>query len=107
MQSGKLRDYVTIQTYTPVTAANGSTTKSWSTFGQVYAEIKSVSGREYLQMDDKLQGDVSYKIRIRYLAGVLDKMRVLHGSIVYEIASILPDRTSAKYIYLMCRRKQP
>jgi SPP1 family predicted phage head-tail adaptor len=103
MQGGKLRDYVTIQTYTDAFNSYGETIKNWTTYQEMYASIMSVSGREYLQ-SDKVQGDAMYKIRIRYLDGVSDKMRVLHDTTVYEIEAVLPDRTSDRYQILMCRR---
>ncbi len=53
---------------------------------------------------EKVQGDVIYRIKIRYLDGVIAKMRVLHGSNIYEIDAVLPDRKSSKHIILMCRK---
>lgn len=103
MQGGKLRDFVTIQTYAITYNSYGETVKSWTTFSQVYASIKAVSGREYLQ-SEKVQGDVIYRIKIRYLAGVTGKMRVLHGALVYEIEVILPDRKDDRHRLLMCRK---
>lgn len=103
MQSGKLRDYITIQTYTDAVNYYGETTKNWVTFQNMYASILSISGREYIQ-SEKVQGDSIHKIKIRHLAGVTDKMRVLHNTTIYEIEAVLPDRTSDKHQLLMCRK---
>ena len=106
MISGRLRTKVTIQTYTPVTATNGETTKTWATFKSgVYAGIKTVSGREYLQ-SDRVQGHVTHEIRIRYISSVLDKMRITDGTRTFQIVTILPDRTFKRYIDIFANQLQ-
>jgi len=104
MKVGRLRDRLTIQTYTDAFNDYGETTKTWATFATVYAEIRPVTGREYLQ-SDKLQGEISHIITIRWLDGVLPKMRATDGTRTFEIVAPLPDRTNAKMMRLMCNEK--
>ena len=104
MQVGKLRDLITVQTYADTIAANGETTKSWTTFAQVFAEIRPVSGREYMQ-GEKVQGDVSHVIYIRHLPGLLNKMRITDGTRIFQIMSALPDRTNNKMMTIYANEK--
>lgn len=104
MKVGRLRDRLTIQTYTAAYNSYGETTKSWSTFATVFAGIRPVTGREYL-MAEKDQGEISHVITIRFLSGVLPKMRATDGIRTFEIVSALPDRTNKKMMQLYCNEK--
>jgi len=105
MNTGRLRDRLTIQTYTDVIAANGETTKTWTTFATVFAEIRPVSGRE-LEVAGKVQGELSHAIRIRFLSGVLDKMRGTDGTRTFEFTAVVPDRTNAKDLIIYANEKK-
>lgn len=106
MNTGRLRDRLTIQTYTNSIAANGETTKTWTTFATVYAEIRPISGRE-LEKAGKVQGELTHVIKIRYLSGVLYKMRgVDEKSRVFEFDSVVPDRTNAKDLIITANEKK-
>lgn len=104
MKTGRLRDRLTIQTYTVSLNTYGETVKTWTTFATVYSEIRPVSGREYLQ-SDKVQAEISHVITIRFLAGVLPKMRATDGTRIFEIVASLPDRKNKTMLQLMCNEK--
>ena len=106
MQTGKLRTPVTVQTYTDSIAANGETTKTWSTFlTGVYAEIRPVSGKEYLE-SDKVQGEISHIIYMRWATGILSKMRITDGTRTFEIVTPLPDRMNRKMLTIYANEKK-
>lgn len=102
MLAPKLRHTVDIEQYTSVIDSNfGGETQSWTVFADnVKAEILSVSGREFFAAQEQQNG-VNYKITIRYKAGILPKMRVNHGGIIYNIKAELPDSTGKRYITFM------
>ena len=102
MLAPKLRHTVDIEQYTSVIDSNfGGETQSWTVFADnVKAEILSVSGREFFAAQEQQNG-VNYKITIRYKAGILPKMRVNHGSTIYNIKAVLPDSTGKRYITFM------
>lgn len=104
MQVGRLRDRIIIQTYTDSIGTNGENTRTWSTFDTVFAEIKPISGREYLQ-NEQVRGEISHVIKIRFRSGILPKMRVTDGTRIFEIVAVLPDRTNAKNIQIMANEK--
>jgi len=105
MKSGRLRDRITIQTYTDSLNSYGELVKTWATFATVFAEITPISGREYLQ-SEQVRGEISHRIRIRYLAGILDKMQIVHGSRTFQIVAVLPDRTNAREIIIMANERK-
>lgn len=98
MESGRLRDRLTIQHYTTSIASNGETVKDWSTFATVFASIRPLSGREYFASSQKVQAELSHEITIRYLEGITSKMRGTDGARTFEFVSVLPDRTNSKFI---------
>lgn len=101
MRVGKLRHRLVIQTYTDAVNAYGEPSRTWTTFATVFADIRPVSGREYLA-SDKVQAEVSTVIVIRYLDGLLPKMRCTNAGRTFEIVAALPDRTNATLQQLMC-----
>jgi len=102
MKVGRLRHRITIQTYTAAVAANGETTKTWTTFKTVYAEVRPVSAREILK-GEKSQQEITHVATIRYLSGVLAKMRLTWESRTLEILGVVPDRTDEKMMQLTCK----
>ncbi len=101
MRVGKLRHRLVIQTYTDTPTAYGEPNRTWTTFATVYADIRPVSGREYLAAS-KVQAEVSSVIVIRYLTGMAPKMRCTNGGRTFEVVAVLPDRTDATLMQLMC-----
>ena len=102
MKAGDLRHYCSIQT--PTTAADDfglSGTVSWSVFGYVWAAIWPVSAKERVSAD-KVEMVATHRIRIRYLSGILPKMRVMFGSRTFEIVSIVNFEERNIFIDLLC-----
>lgn len=63
----------------------GVLTTLTSTF---YASIEPLIGREYMAAK-QMQADVTHKIRMRYIPGLTTTMRIVFGTRVFEIESIL------------------
>jgi SPP1 family predicted phage head-tail adaptor len=100
MQSGKLRKRFTIQTYTDAFNDYGETTAQsddtkWSTFAMRWGSLNAVSGKEY-EIGDKVNSKVTHEIVLRYLSGLLPKMRFKLGTRYFNIDRILPDRTDKR-----------
>lgn len=101
MQAGKLNRRVTIQSATTVQNEIGEMVAGWADVATVYASIVDITGREYISAGG-VQNQAQTKIAIRYRAGVLPAMRVLHGAIAYNIESVLGQ--DKKSLLLMCSR---
>ena len=67
----------------------------------VWADIVPVSGREYFGANQQ-NSETQYKIYIRYLDGITQKMRILHNNVEYQILAVLADKR-AGYTTIMCK----
>lgn len=76
MRAGALRHFITIQETVSTADALGTKVKSWATFARVHAEKDPKQGREFFS-SNKVQGEIATIWRIRYLAGITEKMRIL------------------------------
>ena len=84
MRAGLLRHRITIQSVAEAQNSLGEAIETWSTFATVAASVDPISSRERIAAM-QLEEPVSYRARIRYLAGVTAKMRVLFDGVVYKI----------------------
>ena len=101
MQAGRLRHQIIIQQQSSTQDTHGQLVETWSTFATVRASVEPLRGREYFGAEQE-QAEVSTRIRIRYIAGVLPKMRVLFGSKLYDIVSVINAEERNFHMELMC-----
>lgn len=79
----------------------GGDTREWRTWKpDVPAEVVPLSGREFTAASAE-HGQVTARMEIPYLPGVLNTMRVLFDEQVYEIRAVLPDATARRHLTLM------
>jgi SPP1 family predicted phage head-tail adaptor len=99
----RLRHRVTIQNFaTTQDSTTGAVTDTWTNLStNVPAEIWPMSGREFVAAQS-IQAGVNTKITIRYVDGIAPRMRVVHGSNIYNIKAVLPDPTLRRHLTLMC-----
>lgn len=106
MQAGKLRHRVTIQQLvagSPQQHGTGEPDVAWTDVATVWAGIRPLGGRE-LFLAQQAASRVEAEIEIRYRSGLDTAMRVVHGSVVYDIAAIIdPEERHARLI-LRCAR---
>ena len=84
MQPGRLRHRVTIQSVSETRNSIGEAIETWATFATVWARIDPLSGRQLLAAN-QLDEPVAARMKMRYLSGLRGKMRIVHGSITYNI----------------------
>lgn len=102
MRAGNLRNYVVIQRSTETHDSNQELILTWSTFASVWAEILPLIGREYWA-SRQVVSEVTGKIRIRYLAGVTAKMRVIDGSKTYDIEAVIDVENKHEELVLLVK----
>ncbi len=90
-QSADFRYPMTIQQATETRGADGSVIQTWATFKRIYAHFDSFEGNEVTQ-GPGLSATANCKVITREVSGVIPKMRVLYGSRVFEIVSVVPFR---------------
>jgi SPP1 family predicted phage head-tail adaptor len=99
---GKLRHWITIEQVVETQDFDGSVIETWSTFAAVQASIEPISGREYFAAQST-QADVTHRISLRYLEGVIPKMRVKYGLRIFDILSVINVNERNRELQLMCR----
>jgi len=101
MQAGSLKNRMTIQQQSATQDEIGQPVSTWTTFATVWAEIRHKSGMESIKSGE-VTSTVKASIRVRYKAGVTAAMRVVHGSVTYQIQSVLRDVANKDYMDLVC-----
>lgn len=99
--AGKLKHRVTLQTCAPGQDAAGQPSGAWSTVATVWAEVRDISGREYIGAGG-VANQVQTRIFIRRRADTVPAMRVQHGSVTYHIEAVLEQENGLQL--LACRR---
>jgi len=100
MRAGSLRHQIDLQSVTNAANGYGEQTETWATYDTVWASIEPVSAKEIISADQQV-GVATHKIRIRYR--VVDvKHRVLFGSRVFEITSVINFHERSIFLDLLC-----
>jgi SPP1 family predicted phage head-tail adaptor len=87
MRAGRLNRRITIEQPTISLDSHNEPVESWTSFAARWAEVKFRRGSEYFTASQELaQAEVVF--RIRYLAGMTKKMRVLYDSQYYDIMAV-------------------
>ena len=83
IRSGKLRHTISIQQVTETRTGTGSVEESWSQFAAPRAAIRWLNGSE--TNSDQVNALNKVEFKIRYLAGITQKMRVVYDSRIFDI----------------------
>lgn len=103
MQAGRLNTRCVIQRRTGGTNDWGEPLpEGWETHATVWANVKHLSGSEAIKADSEVS-TVRASIRIRYRSDITAGMRVLIGTVVYDIEAVLPDMVQRKHVDLVCK----
>lgn len=68
----------------------------------VPANVVPVSGREFFEAQ-RVNSQVNWKVTIRYRTDVKPAHRVLFGTRVFEVVSVMPDVQRYMEVLMMCR----
>ena len=82
IRAGQLRERIVIQSKAMAQSASGAQTLTWTVFAQRNAKVQSATGREQFDLAHTKAEQV-VRFTIRYLAGVTEQMRILHGGTGY------------------------
>lgn len=97
----RLRHRVTIQR--PVATKNnrGADTITWADVATVYAEIRSVAGREETA-NDQVTPTAAHSITVRYRTGITTQHRVKWGARYFGIAEVAERDNRMRTLVLTC-----
>ena len=102
MQAGKLRHRVQLQRRGATKNAYGEDIYTWVTYATIWSSIKPLSGKEY-DNEDKINADTTHEIRIRHIKGLVASDRILFGTRVFEINSIIRVMERNAMIIFKCK----
>ena len=85
---GRMRERVTVQQATERRNSLGETTLEWATYATRWASVQGVSSREALELG-QVDVSVTHRVRMRYVDGMTQNMRLLWRGRVLEIVSLL------------------
>lgn len=88
IQPGKLRERITVQVPSGSSNPLGETVISWSNSTSVWASVEGVSAREALVLGQQ-DTTVTHRVRLRYLPGLTQDMRLAWRNRTLEIISLL------------------
>lgn len=104
MQSGRLRERVTIQTESVSRDSFGAETITWADVASVWASVlPGSSGERYVSTAALPQAEISHTVRIRYRAGLGPTLRALWDSRVLHILSVVDPTGRQAELVLLCR----
>jgi len=100
----RLRHRVTIQHQVASKDRLGGTVTSWQEFRAVRAEVGASTGSRVKQTEKGGEDGIpALSIRIRYLAGVDDTMRLVFKDQVFRIEHVDNERVANRTLLLTCR----
>lgn len=89
--AGELNRIIQLQSVTYAASAEGERTPTWITYGNAWAKIEPLSGRE-IERAKSFGSSVSVRITLRYRTDVATSHRALYGDHTYLINAVLaPD----------------
>jgi SPP1 family predicted phage head-tail adaptor len=97
---GRLRDRVTIQRATETRNSIGEVVQTWGTYAERWASVEGLSSREVL-LSGQQQTEVTHRVRMRYVEGMTQQMRLFWRDRVLEITSLLEHNNRTEH-ELLC-----
>lgn len=103
MRAGRFRHRVVIKSLSVTkNDTTGEVTEDWTDFARVRAAVEPMSGKEFAAADGSASKAI-VRVIVRYRAGILPSMQVVHRERIYKIEAVLPDQRSGReYITLPC-----
>lgn len=105
MKAGQLNRRIKIQKKAKGVDDFGQPVDTWEDYATVWAWLKAPTGMGTINSEFATKaGDVSktqYSIRIRYRTDITAKMRVVLGSVIFDIRSVIPDEAGHEYTDLV------
>jgi SPP1 family predicted phage head-tail adaptor len=97
---GRLRDRVTIQRATESRNSIGEVVQTWGTYAERWASVEGLSSREVL-LSGQQQTEITHRVRMRYVEGMTQQMRLFWRDRVLEITSLLEHNNRTEH-ELLC-----
>ena len=97
-----MRQRITIQDKEATRDSFGEEVINWVDWITVWAAVEPLTGREFL--DAKMvTAEVTTRIRIRHLEGMLPEKRVVFGLKFYDVKAVIHVKEKEREDHLMCQ----
>lgn len=101
---GKMRTAIAIQERIETRDTFGGPTLTWSTVATRWGRVEPLSGRELWQAQ-AARPDVSHRITLRHYDGLTPRHRLLVGSRVFNIESVLNIEEKGRVSQVMAKEE--
>jgi SPP1 family predicted phage head-tail adaptor len=102
MKAGDLRERITVLAYRETKNAMGEMVPVYdTTFAEVWASVQGVTAREFL-LAGQQQTEISHRVRMRFLTGLTQRMRIVWRGRTLEIVSLLEHANRSEH-ELLCQ----
>lgn len=107
MNIGKMRNRIKILKAVGVTNNTlGQSVPKFETFKTVWANVSPLTGKEYNE-SQIIRAETTYRIKIRYIPGVVPDMKVEYNNKKLDIISVLNVEERNVELHLICSEKYP
>lgn len=105
MRAGRLRHRLVIKSLTETRDADGAISTVWTTtVATIWGRVEPLTGREFSEVAAS-GAETTHKIRIRHFAGLTRKHRLLFGSRVFAIESVMDVDERDREMIVMCKEE--
>ena len=106
LKAGKYNKVITIEARNypreRETNLHGEHKAFWKHIATVRASVEPLQGREYFSGPFQM-GENIIRIRIRYIEGITNKMRIKYGNRLLAIYSVIDSMEAHRELQLMCK----
>ena len=96
IRPGELKERVTIQVSSEKRNTLGETTLTWKDFLTRWASVEGLSAREVL-LNGQQETSVTHRIKMRYVEGLTQNMRIIWRGRTLEITSLLEHASRSEH----------
>ena len=97
----RLPHVITIQKSVEIEGENNTPSIEWQNFATIFASVEPISGREFVLLQNT-NSELSVRIKIWYYPGITNAMRVIYGTRIFNIQSVIDVKEQHKEMHLMC-----
>jgi SPP1 family predicted phage head-tail adaptor len=105
MLAGQLKKRIVVEVPTENQDSFGEPIKTWNTYIETWAQIIQLNGSEYIEQK-QINVDIDTRIKIRYINGITEKMRIIYNSRIFHIKSVINIEERGKEMLLYCQEKK-
>ncbi len=89
MRAGRLRELITLETYTESQGDYGEPSRTWSTLTTRRAEVKPMAIDPEAEQGGKMEGRAVFRFTCRHVPNLTQKARIAWRDNTYEIIEVI------------------